>query len=215
MYSTSRQTDAACAFLIHSSERRSTAEWCCPCARFCIDELPNGSKRSHGRNRTTSRITMLGLMILALSIGSSEPVGRARLQHAPQAAIEMLSGAESLAQRHNLELPLAARRERALAFDTIGNFDAARTDLEAVLQFAGSRGDWQAEWQALVDLGQLLVVARLCENRRSVSASARDSSCRGRRLRHRILVESHWKLAPQRGTSRGCVPASPGGSVAL
>ena len=81
--------------------------------------------------------------------------GRARLQHAPQAAIEMLSGAESLAQRHNLELPLAARRERALAFDTIGNFDAARTDLEAVLQFARSRGDWQAEWQALVDLGQL------------------------------------------------------------
>jgi tetratricopeptide (TPR) repeat protein len=42
-----------------------------------------------------------------------------------------------------------------LAYETLGEFDRARADLESSLQLAQASGDHQLEWRALIDLGKL------------------------------------------------------------
>ncbi len=51
--------------------------------------------------------------------------------------------------------PVPAYRGRGLAYQQLGNFGAARDDLETVLALARARGDEFEEWQALLDLGFL------------------------------------------------------------
>lgn len=46
-------------------------------------------------------------------------------------------------------------RGRGLASETVGDFERARADHEAILRIAGSAGERLVEWRALLDLGKL------------------------------------------------------------
>jgi len=73
---------------------------------------------------------------------------------APHAAAEQFTRAIHAAGR--LSTPASTLyRLRGQAFDTLGNFDRAREDYEAVLKAAQAAGDQQAAWQSLLDLGLL------------------------------------------------------------
>ena len=79
---------------------------------------------------------------------------KARALYAPHAALDQFTRALEAA-RH-VAAPLAALyRERGLAYETIGDFDKARTDFEQGLSSAREASDEKAEWQALIDLGFL------------------------------------------------------------
>src|SRR5262249_9608736 len=52
-------------------------------------------------------------------------------------------------------IPPDLYRLRGLAYDIVGDFDRARSDLETALSLARRDGDRRAEWQALIDLGFL------------------------------------------------------------
>ena len=81
---------------------------------------------------------------------------QAQTLYAPRAAVEQftraLAAAQHLAQPPSL-LPL--HRLRGLAYETLGEFEQARADLEIALDLACSSNDRQEEWQILLDLGQL------------------------------------------------------------
>lgn len=88
---------------------------------------------------------------------------QAQLLHAPHAAAEHFTHALTAAQRLAASTPdqpgtvvvMRLHSARSLAYDTLGDFAAARTDLEAALHLAQRTGDRQAEWQALLALGEL------------------------------------------------------------
>jgi DNA-binding CsgD family transcriptional regulator len=63
----------------------------------------------------------------------------------------------ALEAARQLALPLPARlyRARGLAYETLGDFEQARSDQDAALQCAREASDRQGEWQALLDLGAL------------------------------------------------------------
>ncbi len=76
--------------------------------------------------------------------------------YAPHAAVEQFTRALTAANRLSSSLPAAALyRLRGQAFDTLGQFDQARTDYEAALQAAQAAREQRAAWQALLDLGLL------------------------------------------------------------
>jgi tetratricopeptide (TPR) repeat protein len=81
---------------------------------------------------------------------------QAQSLYAPRAAVEQftraLAAAQNLAQTPSL-LPLY--RLRGLAYDTLGEFEQARTDLATALELARAAGDRRGEWRLLLDLGQL------------------------------------------------------------
>src|SRR5437762_4046040 len=77
-----------------------------------------------------------------------------RRLYAPRAAIEHLSRAIEAAHRVGAP-PTAFYRTRGQMHETLGAFEAARADYQAVLDDARASGDRQAEWQALLDLGFL------------------------------------------------------------
>lgn len=80
---------------------------------------------------------------------------RARAMYAPRAAVEHLTRALEAAQQLSLIPPLDLYRTRALAHETLGNFEQARVDHGTALILAQTAGDRRAEWQALLDLGYL------------------------------------------------------------
>jgi DNA-binding CsgD family transcriptional regulator/tetratricopeptide (TPR) repeat protein len=80
---------------------------------------------------------------------------RAHALYATRDAVEYLSRANEMATRHGRECPLGALRVRALAYETLGEFDLARDDHTTIVERARAAGDRQAEWQALLDLGML------------------------------------------------------------
>lgn len=69
------------------------------------------------------------------------------------AAVECFVQGLEAARQLGLQPPLDLLRDRALAHDSLGNFDAARADFETTLELAREAGDRHAEWRALVDLG--------------------------------------------------------------
>ncbi|HET7036169.1 MAG TPA: AAA family ATPase [Thermomicrobiaceae bacterium] len=75
--------------------------------------------------------------------------------YAPQAAVEQFSRALDAAIRLSRTPPMQLYRQRGQAFDTLGDFDAARGDYEAALAAARTARDYRSEWQALLDLGLL------------------------------------------------------------
>ena len=80
----------------------------------------------------------------------------AQALYTPRAAIEQFSHALAAAQQlDETALLPALYRARGLAYETVGDFVAARADLETVLHLAQGAADHQIEWRALVDLGKL------------------------------------------------------------
>jgi len=80
---------------------------------------------------------------------------RALSQCAPQAAADALGEALDAARRQGVAPPPALYRKRAQANDTLGDFEAARADLETALTLAQKGGDRREAWQLLLDLGRL------------------------------------------------------------
>ena len=80
---------------------------------------------------------------------------RAQALYAPRAAAEHFTRALNAAH-HLAVIPRPELyRARGLAYETLGNFEQARQDLETALASAKTAQDRRLEWQALVDLGML------------------------------------------------------------
>jgi predicted ATPase len=80
---------------------------------------------------------------------------RALALYAPRAAIEQLSRALDAARRIGVDPVPVLSHARGLAHEMLGDFDAAREDLEAAIDGASAHGDEALLWRALLDLGLL------------------------------------------------------------
>jgi DNA-binding NarL/FixJ family response regulator len=80
---------------------------------------------------------------------------RAAAMHAPRAAAEHFTRALAAAEALGQAPSPALLRARGQVYETIGEFEAGRADLEAALAAARQVGNRRAEWQALLDLGFL------------------------------------------------------------
>jgi DNA-binding CsgD family transcriptional regulator len=80
---------------------------------------------------------------------------RALALYAPHAALEQFTQAVNAA--HHLGVPVASAiyQARANAYETLGDFEHARSDLEIALTLAHESDDTATEWAALLDLGLL------------------------------------------------------------
>jgi predicted ATPase/DNA-binding NarL/FixJ family response regulator len=80
---------------------------------------------------------------------------KAQALYAPQAAIEHFTRALDAAHHLALASPPNMYRVRGQAFETLGDFERARSDYEQALERARTAHDREAEWQSLIDLGFL------------------------------------------------------------
>lgn len=80
---------------------------------------------------------------------------KAQALYAPREALAHFMHALEAAQQLGLTLPSACLRGRAQAYALLGEFDRARVDYEAVLEWAKAATNRMEEWQALIDLGFL------------------------------------------------------------
>jgi DNA-binding CsgD family transcriptional regulator/Flp pilus assembly protein TadD len=80
---------------------------------------------------------------------------QAQAMYDPRAAVEHFTRALGAARALALPPPPSLFRSRGQAYETLGEFEAARADHEAALAVARAAGDRPAEWQALLDLGFL------------------------------------------------------------
>lgn len=80
---------------------------------------------------------------------------QAQALQAPQAAAEQWTRALHALAQLGRPAPPELLRARGQAYEQLGEFAAARGDLEAVLALARAAHDSRAEWQALLDLGFL------------------------------------------------------------
>ncbi len=81
---------------------------------------------------------------------------KAQSLYAPRAAIEQFTHALEAARWLPERTPRPdLYRARGLAYETLGEFEQARTDHEAALQLARVAGDRLTEWEALLNLGKL------------------------------------------------------------
>ncbi|MEZ4869373.1 MAG: AAA family ATPase [Caldilineaceae bacterium] len=84
----------------------------------------------------------------------------AQTLYAPRAALEQFTRALTAAQRLSQVEPkpparTALYRLRGLAYETVGEFEHAHSDLTTALELAQAATDRLGEWQLLLDLGQL------------------------------------------------------------
>ena len=94
----------------------------------------------------------------------------AQALYTPSAVIEQFSRALAAAQqRDETALLPDLHRARGLAYETVGDFVAARTDLETILRVAQGAADRHLEWRALMDLGKIVDRTRLHASRRLFS----------------------------------------------
>lgn len=80
---------------------------------------------------------------------------RAQALNSPHAAVEQFTRALDAAGHLGVSVPPDLYQARGHAYETLGDFDAARADDEAALAAARQAGDQQAEWEALLALGHL------------------------------------------------------------
>ncbi|MEZ4617343.1 MAG: AAA family ATPase [Caldilineaceae bacterium] len=81
---------------------------------------------------------------------------QAQTLYAPRAALEQFTRALTAAQQLVSPPSLTPLyRRRGLAYETVGDFEQARTDLTTALELAQTAADRHGEWQLLLDLGQL------------------------------------------------------------
>ncbi|HEU4784105.1 MAG TPA: LuxR C-terminal-related transcriptional regulator, partial [Ktedonobacterales bacterium] len=74
---------------------------------------------------------------------------------APHAALEQFTQAVSAAHHLGVSVAPAIYQARASAYETLGDFEHARSDLEIALTLAHEGDDTATEWAALLDLGLL------------------------------------------------------------
>ncbi|HEY7832577.1 MAG TPA: AAA family ATPase [Ktedonobacterales bacterium] len=92
----------------------------------------------------------------ATALDYSRRVGlRAAALYAPRAAVEHFTRALDAATHLALPADAALYRARGAAYETLGDFEAARQDFEAALAAARGAGDGRDEWQTLIALGML------------------------------------------------------------
>lgn len=75
--------------------------------------------------------------------------------YAPQTALDHFDRALEAADHLSMTPPLGLLRSRALVYETLGEWEKALADQQAILGLARSVHDRPAEWQALLDLGML------------------------------------------------------------
>lgn len=80
---------------------------------------------------------------------------KAQALYAPREAIVHLTRALEAAHHMALPPPIETLRARGRAYETVGEFEAARDDYESALSAAREAHDGAAEWQSLIDLGFL------------------------------------------------------------
>lgn len=80
---------------------------------------------------------------------------RALRMYAPRAAVEQLTRAIDAARALSVAPEPEVFRLRGEAYELLGDFDAARGDLETAIASARAAGDRRVEWQALLDLSLL------------------------------------------------------------
>jgi DNA-binding CsgD family transcriptional regulator len=80
---------------------------------------------------------------------------RALALYAPHAALEQFTQAVSAAHHLGVSVAPAIYQARASAYETLGDFEHARSDLEIALTLAHEGADTATEWAALLDLGLL------------------------------------------------------------
>ncbi|MGH2532611.1 MAG: helix-turn-helix transcriptional regulator [Thermomicrobiales bacterium] len=80
---------------------------------------------------------------------------QAQFLDAPRAVAEQATRALTATDRLGQSPDPDLLRSRARAYETLGDFDAARTDFAALLGQAQAIGDRRGEWQAQLDLGFL------------------------------------------------------------
>jgi DNA-binding CsgD family transcriptional regulator/predicted negative regulator of RcsB-dependent stress response len=80
---------------------------------------------------------------------------RALRMYAPRAAVEQLTRAIDAARALSVTPEPEVFRLRGEAYELLGDFDAARGDLETAISSAQAAGDQRVEWQALLDLSLL------------------------------------------------------------
>ncbi len=80
---------------------------------------------------------------------------QAQTMYAPREAIEQFSRAIEAACQLSLPPSSDLYRARALAYETVGDFEAARADHEVARETACTAADHPSEWRALLDLGKL------------------------------------------------------------
>jgi DNA-binding CsgD family transcriptional regulator len=80
---------------------------------------------------------------------------RALALYAPHAALEQFTQAVTAAHHLGVSVAPAIYQARASAYETLGDFEHARSDLEIALTLAHEGADTAAEWAALLDLGLL------------------------------------------------------------
>lgn len=78
---------------------------------------------------------------------------RAQALHEPRAALAFAAEAEQLAERHGEPLPVCDFRIRGRAYETLGDYELARTAFAAAVESGRASGDTEQEWQALLELG--------------------------------------------------------------
>lgn len=85
-----------------------------------------------------------------------QTAAQAQQLYTPRAVIDQLTRSVRAArQLHRREHLPELHRERGLAYDTVGDFELARIDLEIALQLAHAVPNPRLEWQVLLDLGKL------------------------------------------------------------
>jgi DNA-binding CsgD family transcriptional regulator len=80
---------------------------------------------------------------------------QAQRLYTPRAAIEHFTRALAAAVHLKLQPSPQLYRTRGQAYETVGDFEAARTDYEQALKAAQATQETKAEWQSLLDLGFL------------------------------------------------------------
>jgi DNA-binding CsgD family transcriptional regulator/tetratricopeptide (TPR) repeat protein len=80
---------------------------------------------------------------------------QAQAMYAPRAAAEYFTHAIEAARALGVAPAAHLHRLRGLAYETLGEFERARSDLEAAVALATANGDGQCEWQSLLNLGFL------------------------------------------------------------
>ena len=80
---------------------------------------------------------------------------RAQARYASHEAVLHFSLALEAAAQLNAPPPLELLRSRGQAYEVLGDFERAQADFAAALEQARAAGEWQIEWQVLLDLGLL------------------------------------------------------------
>jgi DNA-binding CsgD family transcriptional regulator len=121
---------------------------------------------------------------------------RAQALYTPRAAVEHYTRAIDSAHHLAEPPPLGLIRERGQMHQTLGDFDAARTDFEFVIAAALQQTDQHAEWQALLDLGFLwaardyIQTGRYFEQALELAQTLADSAA----LAHNLNRLGNWHL---------------------